>query len=304
MAPSVLCDLAQHLAESIVTEDENIIEPLQDLLFHPESDTLTALMRKRAVYSPAARAYFARMTTQPSAARKKQLDDWFKAIAPWLNNIELGYICAAHDAQAARLNIMGDTGNLQAFNSPAFTVDRGYKGDGNAAYLDSGIAHNALTKVAQNNMFWYFVNTDPTVPFSAANYYFGTTLTGTPLTLGRIDVNVSPANSMVFRNNAVVSTNIYQNDGALNRYGTARRIAGGYGYYRNGAVGGFSNTASEARQGASVVLLRTGSNFSVPRVGMFLLGAAPNTDTEMNDMMAAIDAATKTYLLAIGAPTA
>lgn len=49
---------------------------------------------------------------------------------------DLLYVLAAHDEQAARINwISPGTGDLTAVNSPSFTVDEGFTGDGTSSYL-------------------------------------------------------------------------------------------------------------------------------------------------------------------------
>jgi hypothetical protein len=63
------------------------------------------------------------------------------------------YLLAAHDAQAARLNIR-DPGSfdLTAVSSPTFTTDRGYAGDGSTSYLDPDFVPSvALGQFAQDS---------------------------------------------------------------------------------------------------------------------------------------------------------
>lgn len=87
-----------------------------------------------------ASALVARFTTQPTNARKALIDTLvgaLKTAGVW-SKLDAFYIMAAHDAQAAQRNWIADAYNLTPVNSPAFTVDRGYQGDGATSYLDTG----------------------------------------------------------------------------------------------------------------------------------------------------------------------
>lgn len=91
-------------------------------------------------YSAEASAYFARMSVQPDAARRRLIDATIaalKAAGTWSKRSGI-YLIAAHDAQAARLNLKADAFNLLAIGSPSWVADRGYQGDGTGAYLDTG----------------------------------------------------------------------------------------------------------------------------------------------------------------------
>lgn len=107
----------------------------------------------RPRYDSAAAALFARMTTQPTQSRKALINNTIIALKTggvW-SLCDALYVTAAADSQAARLNWIADQYNLTAFNSPVFTVDRGYTGDGSAAYLDTGAVASSLAKYALNS---------------------------------------------------------------------------------------------------------------------------------------------------------
>jgi hypothetical protein len=91
-------------------------------------------------YDPDALAFFARLTTPPTEARKalySTLIKDLKAAGVW-TKLDSLYILAAADAQAARQNLVANAYNLTASGAPAFTADRGYAGDGSGAYLRTG----------------------------------------------------------------------------------------------------------------------------------------------------------------------
>lgn len=77
----------------------------------------------------------------PDDARKELIDDLvgaLKTAGVW-TKLDVLYLVAAHDAQAARVNWKSPgTYDLTAVNSPTFTTDRGYAGDGTTSYLTTG----------------------------------------------------------------------------------------------------------------------------------------------------------------------
>jgi len=91
-------------------------------------------------YLPESTALFARFTTPPTNARKTLINTLIKTLKDggvW-SKLDALYLTAAADAQAARRNWISDAFNLTAINSPTFTTDRGYAGDGSSSYLNTG----------------------------------------------------------------------------------------------------------------------------------------------------------------------
>jgi len=82
-------------------------------------------------------ALVARMTVAPSAARKTLIDNVIVALknAGIWTDLDLLYVFAAHDAQAAILNWKAATFPIVSMLVPVFTVDRGYDFDGTTQYL-------------------------------------------------------------------------------------------------------------------------------------------------------------------------
>ncbi|MEW6125363.1 MAG: hypothetical protein AB1698_22375, partial [Pseudomonadota bacterium] len=81
----------------------------------------------------------ARMTVAPSAGRAGAINSLMVQLsaAGVLAKLDLLYILAAHDAQAARLNWASAAYDLAVAGAPTFVVDRGYAGAANA-WLASG----------------------------------------------------------------------------------------------------------------------------------------------------------------------
>lgn len=99
---------------------------------------------------------FAAMSVQPSDARKSLINSMIVSLKSggiW-DRFSTLWITAAHDAQAARLNWKAPGSfALTAVNSPTFTTDRGYAGNGTTSYLDTGWdpSNNGGGVYTQNN---------------------------------------------------------------------------------------------------------------------------------------------------------
>lgn len=99
-------------------------------------------------------ALFARMTTQPDATRKEAYDTFYAEAetSGVLAYLDFLYIFAAHDEQAACLNLIADQYNATPVNSPTFVADGYYQGNGTSSYLDTGFNPTTAVspKFAQN----------------------------------------------------------------------------------------------------------------------------------------------------------
>jgi hypothetical protein len=94
-----------------------------------------------------ARTLVAAMSVAPSSGRAQLISTTIKALkaAGLWTLIDALYLTAAHDSQAALLNWKNPgTWTLAPTNSPTFTVDRGYQGDGATSYL-SATGYNPST---------------------------------------------------------------------------------------------------------------------------------------------------------------
>jgi hypothetical protein len=90
-----------------------------------------------------AQAIIDQMSTPPASARQLLIDDLvtgLKADGIW-SKLDALWVMAAHAEQAARLNWKDPLGTaLTAVNSPSFTADQGYTGDGSSAYINTHFA--------------------------------------------------------------------------------------------------------------------------------------------------------------------
>lgn len=93
-------------------------------------------------YDADATALFARMSVQPDATRKGLYNNLYvalKAAGVYAKCTGL-WLPAAHDAQAARLNLIGTSYTLTDVGAaPTFTTDRGFQGNGSTQLLDTGL---------------------------------------------------------------------------------------------------------------------------------------------------------------------
>ena len=119
-----------------------------------------ASLKTVAAYSPQARALFARLATQPAPARAAAYDAVIRALlaAGVWSKLDALYLLAAADAATALTNLKQSSYGLTAVNSPAFTADRGYTGNGTTQYLNPGFTPStAGGKLVQNSasIFWW-----------------------------------------------------------------------------------------------------------------------------------------------------
>jgi len=128
--------------------------------------------------NPEAAALVLRFTTEPDDARKALIDGRFtagKALSFWAK-LDALWVHAAHGAEAARLNWMGDYYNCIPVNNPVFTADRGYMGDGSSSYLDTQFNPRTATspKFQQNSgCLGVRSNTDNASTGSLAGFFTG-----------------------------------------------------------------------------------------------------------------------------------
>lgn len=98
-------------------------------------------------------AYLAAMTVQPDAARIALINNLIvglKSDGVWAL-LDMLQLYASHDAQAGRVDARAPSRVAVAANSPTFTTDRGYAGDGTTSYVDTGWTPSSGPIYAQNS---------------------------------------------------------------------------------------------------------------------------------------------------------
>lgn len=240
-------------------------------------------------YSAEATALFARMTSQPDATRKGHINTLIEALKTagvWVKQDAL-YLMAAHDAQAARLNWIADQYNLSAINSPSFTVDQGYTGDGSSSYLSPGIDPTGLTRFQRdsaNFSGWCRSEVNATLPL-------GGTAAGAPniqiypRTSGLLNGRANDATSLTVAVASSVGLSAVNRSGA-----TAKQIR------RNGVEQASAATASLAVVSTSLYFLRNSSIHASIQIAYGSVGASLSDAEELARHNAVL-----AYLTAIGA---
>lgn len=233
----------------------------------------------------------AAMTVPPDATRANLINQaivGLKNAGIW-STLDVLYVLAAHDAQAARLNWKNPaTFAASAVNSPTFTTDRGYAGDGATSRVDSTFNpttaggqfaqdsnHIACWTVtnAANNSADVGANTNSIVPRSG----------GTQLAI---------------RNSNTATDNVVGSIADRRYYAvTSRSAAGAYEWYQSTTANGSQSTVSAALANQSFWMCgRNNATFSAQTVALFHAGASL-TGTQVSNGASIFS----TYLTAVGA---
>lgn len=112
---------------------------------------------------PDAQAYVNAMTITPDAARQALINDLIvglKADGVW-TALAGGWVSLANgDEQQMRLNMVDPTQEATAVNSPTFTADRGFQGNGSTSYLSTGVDSGDVSSSTNGTLFRW-INIDP-----------------------------------------------------------------------------------------------------------------------------------------------
>lgn len=153
-----------------------------------------------------------RFFTEPTKERKQLIDGRWTALKllSLYAKLDALWVHAAHAPEAARLNWLGDIYNCVPINSPAFTTDRGYMGNGSSSYLDTSFnpATEVNAKFKQNSAaLGIRSNTDNVGTGSLAGFYDTAAAKGTTINPRATSTN----NEAVFRVNQGSITTTSQN---------------------------------------------------------------------------------------------
>lgn len=247
-----------------------------------------------------AAALVARMTTPPTDERRRLIDQLvgrLKLGAVSGSNIwaklDVLYVTAAADAQAARLNWVSASAftPLVAFNSPTFTIDRGFAGNGTSSYHGTGwqvgVSADLASRDDNHLGSWALTNVaNAGVDFGSNIHY------------------INPRNgsgNFETRNMNAAANTVAAIGTSIGHSAMSRAAGAGYSQYKNGALIGSpvqasgAPVANEVGMGARMAGT-TPSLFSTRQIAAAHGGVAL-TDNEMLDMYNALLA----YLQAVGA---
>lgn len=225
---------------------------------------------------PLTAALLGRMTTQPSTAQANKIDSLMKVLKTL--NLSSFYMFAAHDSQAALLDwIRTTTSATLSATAPVFTPLAGFKGDGTAAFITTGINLLTLANYTQNNAsLGYGIKTFGTGSIVGMSGAGSQVYNGTA-NIARLNCAGTPTGIPNFTAGNYIVTRVQAADFTL-RKGQAARVTG---------VGVSTTIVSE-----SVTVHRAGvSGFGTHQISHFWMGPALTAEQELT-----LDAAITAYL--------
>lgn len=195
-------------------------------------------IRSGKKYDAATLALFARMPVQPDYIRRDLVNDRMRSgkEKPWWQRLSGVYVHAAHEGQAGRLNWKGPIYDCLPVNNPAFTVDRGYMGNGSSSYLDTQF--NPATAgdpffTQDSACLGIRSNTENVGTGSLAGFYDTTLQRGTTIN-PRIDNTNSVASFRVNTGSAGANTPNGAVPSSVGMFVANRTSSAGVSGYRNG----------------------------------------------------------------------
>lgn len=234
----------------------------------------------------------ARFTTPPTNTRKALIDNLvgaLKAGGVWAK-LDALYVMAAADEQAARRNWIADSNNLVAVNSPTFTADRGFAGDGSTSYLDTLLANNGATHFTQNDGYlgsWATtsVDSDTQIDVGGGNAYINSrNAAGNFACRANFGGGVAGAQTR-----AVASSTGWSS--------WSRRSSTAFDMLKNGAKLGTQNAGTEALNTATFTMGKAGTSYSTRQLAAYAIGGGAMSNIED----AALYAALLAYMQSVGA---
>ena len=245
-------------------------------------------------FTPQALALFARMSPTPSPARKVLINQTIAALigAGVWTKLDVLQIYAA-DAQAnALLNWISSSYNSTAVNSPTFTADRGFTGDGVSAYLNTGYAASSGPKWGQNDhSFGRWLRTGPGGGGMDLGAYETATLKSAyVLSNVGAQYQVSDSGTLQTVNASVIGS-----------VTATRTASGSFDIYKNGAF--VTNVVAVSRAGSTLSMYVLAYNFdggaatfSSNQLGAIYMGAALTAGDTL-----ALHNALQAYMTGVGA---
>lgn len=221
---------------------------------------------------PAAEAVWTAFTTPATDSRKQAINQlvWaLKGAAVW-DDLDVLYLMAAADSQAARINWKNPgTKTMSAVNSPTFTADRGFAGNGSNSRLDTTwVPSTDGVKFVQNSAsMWVWSNTNSQTSgadcgnASTAPYAYLYTRSSSDLAVMRLNDSSSGTTS---------STN------SIGMFGAQRRASNDRRLWKNGSqIGSTTTSASTGLPTASMWVCGANSIwFTTKQYGFFAAGAS------------------------------
>lgn len=236
-----------------------------------------------------ATALFAAMTVEPSPERKKLINNLIVALKSsgvW-GTLDGFYMLAAHDAQAARINWKDPLSVAIPVNSPVFTVDKGYAGDGASSCVDTGF--NPVTAGGH-----YQLNSAHLGVWALSD-----ASDGQFRDLGSFPnryLNSRSGSNMVSRLNSDALTTALPAQTSIGHSVASRSGATTRQHYKNAVLIGGDTAATDALANSSITIGSAGTSYSPRQIAGAHFGGSL-TPEQVSDLHNALN----TYLTTIGA---
>lgn len=224
-------------------------------------------------YLPAANLVFQSFTTPPTAARKSAINALIADLisAGVWTLIDIFYIIAAADSQAARINwkTPGTYTLSIGAGSPTFAADRGYTGDGTASYLSTGFDPSV-------NGVNYVLNTAFIGAWARAQQAASTNLVGRLGATQAMGINArSVTNNCAVQLNGAATTLSVAMSTAIGFTVAERSSSSARAIYKNGlSVATDAQAASGPTTSAIILLANNGTSFSTNEIAAFAAGGS------------------------------
>jgi hypothetical protein len=234
-------------------------------------------------FSPFSLAIFAAFTTPPTAQRQVIIDTCVNALVAsgvW-DKLDVLYMLAAADSQAALVNwVNPGTYDGTLVDTPTFTADEGFTGNGSSDEIDTGFVRNTAPgrKCSQDD---------------TSIFIRSLTVAGDDLYAGR-GSNLFLWPSVVTRIND--GSGFTPVSAAAGLHLAVRANSSDVLAYRNGAANGSATVASTNDNGDAVRVLGNASQFTQSKLASFGFGAALSAG-----QAADLYAAELAYMQAVGA---
>ena len=250
---------------------------------------------RQASFRPETKALIARMSPTPSRARQIVINRLITSLirdGVW-TKLSMLKVQAAHSSQAALLNWVSTSYPSSTVNSPTFTTDRGYAGDGVSSYVASGYVPSADSNwTSTDHSFGRVLNT------FAGGYDFGLFDNGASK---YAYVTTSGSGTVVTVGDSG-STGISQTISGQTHVTVSRVSNSGYVLYSNGAflatetASGSSASSIEMRIGSVEVTYGGPSAYSASRVSAVYVGKGLTSGEAL-----ALYTALQNYMTGVGA---
>lgn len=215
--------------------------------------------------------YAAAMSVPPDDTRKALIDTFIGALkaASVYSTLDHLYILAAHDSQAAGLNVVSPaTHTLTPVSSPTFVADRGYTGNGTSSYLSVGRNWSALPSFTQDEGSFGVWSTSTTAAAAATEGIIGADGQSTERLVPRDNSNLTQV-----RVSAIASASQASSDGS-GHTGANRVVSNFINIAKNGVYSADISSGSTAKPTADVTLLKSNVNFSSKNIAAAHIGSS------------------------------